>query len=469
MKFLFLLLFIQSTALADNLSVESFLQQVRTKNQNIISSYERSVAAYAKSSEADHLTAPALIADVYQYSDKRQTNNPAFQGNETKIRSYSFGFSELTPFGMTAKLTYLMQKTELVGVNPLFVPTKEFFDTRPTLELSQALWSNGFGASTRAAQDLIEASNLATSYSESFRIKQELMNAELTYWRLSLARQMLGMQKDNLARADKIRAWSEKRARFQLADRSDFLQAEAAYKIRQLDLQSTTDEEKAAARAFNAARGLLADEVNETLTVISPDLIKKIKSPDRLPKREDIQMSEQLAKATQANAKVQNHKIYPAVDLYGSYAFNGRDADLRESMKESFKPDHPLWTVGVKLNAPLDFFTQYDLHDAYSRDSVSAEVTLDRKLLEQEQEWKDVSTKFDQAKHRLELAYAIENAQKEKLMHERKRLERGRTTTYQVVMFEQDYTSAQVIRIQNESLVLQLFAQLKLFSASEKL
>ncbi|HAN03948.1 MAG TPA: TolC family protein, partial [Elusimicrobia bacterium] len=61
------------------------------------------------------------------------------------------------------------------------------------------------------------------------------------------------------------------------------------------------------------------------------------------------------------------------------------------------------------------------------------------------------------------LSYTIEEAQRAKLEYEKQRLKEGRTTTYQVLTFEQDYTNAQYTRVSAAAQVLSTLANLKLY------
>ena len=57
----------------------------------------------------------------------------------------------------------------------------------------------------------------------------------------------------------------------------------------------------------------------------------------------------------------------------------------------------------------------------------------------------------------------IENAQKTKLEVERTRLRQGRTTTYQVLLFEQDYSAAALNRVKSAANILALQTQIRLY------
>jgi hypothetical protein len=60
----------------------------------------------------------------------------------------------------------------------------------------------------------------------------------------------------------------------------------------------------------------------------------------------------------------------------------------------------------------------------------------------------------------------IENVQKKKLENEKQQLRRGRSTTFQVLQFEQDYTNSQLIRARAGAQALDLRSQLKRYQSS---
>ena len=85
------------------------------------------------------------------------------------------------------------------------------------------------------------------------------------------------------------------------------------------------------------------------------------------------------------------------------------------------------------------------------------------KLLDQQQAWSDLVARLSDAKTRLGLAFTIETAQKQKLEYEKQRLKEGRTTTYQVLLFEQDYSQAEYAKAKAAAQVLDFSARLKLY------
>ncbi|MFM8314173.1 MAG: hypothetical protein ACKOA8_07800, partial [Deltaproteobacteria bacterium] len=284
----------------DSFSLESYLTQVKQKHLGYQASQLVSQGAMERSGESSLLTSPSLFSNVSYLDDQKPTNNPAFLGNRTVFQNYTLGVAEQTRFGLGAKLSYNITRTELFGVNTAFVPLPKFYNVVPSLELSQSLWRNGLGSETRATVAVVEAQAKATSLAETMKSKVILAESEGAYWRLVVARELVSVAKNGVERAKKIQEWSKRRASLALADKSDALQAEAGLQGKQLELQIAIDEEREAIKKFNSLRGLDSESVEEKLESVSPEKLVELKPIERKGKREDVLAADEARKAAQA-------------------------------------------------------------------------------------------------------------------------------------------------------------------------
>jgi outer membrane protein TolC len=117
----------------------------------------------------------------------------------------------------------------------------------------------------------------------------------------------------------------------------------------------------------------------------------------------------------------------------------------------------------VKFSAPLDFSAVSDARKGADLNAIGSDLVYQQKVQDQNNQWQTLVTGLRNAQKRLELAMIIATAQKEKLDYERVRLRQGRTTTYQVLLFEQDYTGAEYAKTNAAYQVLTLSSQIKLY------
>jgi outer membrane protein TolC len=447
---------------AKGITLEEFLSQVRKQHGGVQAAINSSEGALERSREADLITGPGFFASAGRSIDYKP--NPFMSYNKLSNDSYTFGFSQQTSFGLQGKLSYNLMKSDYNGLPAGFGPNPPtYFEGRPQIEATQSLWRNGFGSEVRAMREAAEASAKATHFSESYRLKGILAEAELSYWRLALAREKVAIGREAFARSQKLYDWSARRAKLQLADQADALQAEGALSARELELQSWLDEERVAARGFNLARGVSSDEMNEKLAFVDTLVLGQIPAPQRDEFRDDVQAAREGERATRANAELAIEKVRPSLDLFGTYAFNSKNATAGKAIGESFKDDRPSVIFGVKFTAPLDLGAVASAKSGWAKEKSAAELLYQRKLLEQDSEWSDLSQRLIEGKKRLELALKMEGVQKRKLTHERDRLTRGRTTTFQVLQFEQDFSQAQLTRIMVEVDIVNILVRMKTF------
>lgn len=462
------------------LTLEAFLDQIKNQTPGLKASLASREGGELRSQEGALSLAPTLFANLNYGSDAKLNPFSFFTWGNITSFTFSTGVSQTTTFGLQAKLHY--DVTDQTMSNPLsgaggpivgFTIPTVYINASPVLELTQNLWSNGFGRSTRAIQEQSEASALASSFISSFQAKTTLMKAEMTYWRLALARQAIGVQQGALERAQKIYEWNRRRARLQLEDQSAVVQAEAQVQRGILDLTSAKNEERSASRAFNLARNIDSDQVAEAVVEMTPAMIDQIQTPARAVLRDDVKAAQQQSRASSAGAQISIEKDSPTLDLVASFALNGQPAsgvspyipytNLSDAFTSSFSFNRPTTAIGFRFSMPLDFGILSHSREGWKKEHIAANLTYDQKVIEQEQNWKDLNETFGEAKHHLDLSRKLEQIQETKLTMERDRLKRGRTTTYQVLLFEQDYLAAQMMRIRDQVNVLNLVAQMKQF------
>lgn len=447
------------------LTLENFLKQVEEKNQSLTASKLIAESAEDRSSEGKLIFRPSIFAQIQTAVDKKPTTNINAQGNRTDQSFFAVGLTQQFNFGLQGKLGYNFSHTKIYNASPAFLPLNDFHDGVASLELSQSLWRNFWGQESRSQETIITSQARANKYGESFKVKATLAQAESLYWSLSQLRKVVKVQKASLERAQKIRSWNQRRLNSGLAENSDFLQSDANSRAREYELKTALQDEKTLQRALNSLRGINSDEVVEDLVSIDSNKIKELTLPAKAELREDTLAALEVQKLSRASANLSIEKNKPVFEVYGTYALNGRDRDTDQAMTNSFKTDHDTKAIGLRFVAPLDFGTTSDNISGYKKEQIAAEQNFARKLFEQEQLWSDLAQRFEDAKIKLSLIEKIEEAQKIKASNERDRLNKGRTVTFQVLNFEQDYAQSELARIQSETNILNIYSQLKTFSA----
>jgi len=449
---------------SSTLTLDAYLDQVRTGNKAAQAAAELSAAGGLKAAERSAILSPNLYATWLVSRDNKPTSNPTMMGAATNVDSMTYGVSQLTPFGLAGKLSMTTNHVVIEGASPQFLPLADYYETRPQLEISQSLWKNGFGRETRAQLNIVEGQALLSKHSEKLKAKFLMAEAEGTYWRLALAREAVAAQRDSYGRAVKMRDWSAGRVKLSLADKADLLQSEAAVKGREIEMQAAIDEEQAASRQFNSLRGVASNKVAEALGKLTAEAIEKMADPVRSGPREDVLVAREAETVAKAAATIAREKYAPQVDLFASIAGNGRDAESAQSKSDGMDVKNPTRQYGVKLNVPLGVPAVLDQRRGAEMEARASELSRERKEFEEEREWENLVDALADAKRRLDLASNMESVQREKYEYEKGRQSKGRSTLFQVLMFEQDYAAAQLNRIRMKADYMRIVAQMKTFS-----
>lgn len=440
-------------ASAASLSLDEYLAQVEGSSPDVKAAREASEGAALRAEEASLIYSPQLSATASFTKDKRQS--PFLTFDHLKNNLFDVNVSQLTNFGLEGKLGYSLIQTGYVGLGrPIY------YYGSPNLELSFDLWRNWLGSETKARESVNDAATLAARYQNSYAAKAARAEAETAYVQLASARAIAQVYSNSLERAKEIYNWNSRRFKLNLGEDSDLFQAEANLEATKLALQASQDQARVAARAFNRARGIDSDTVEETVMLPNP---ANVRIPVRTEMRDDVRAAREQSRVAAAQATLGAESTKPKLQVFGTYALNSQEVEHNDAISHSFRSDAPTRTVGVRLTTSLSFGKASDIRSGYGKERVAAEVSADQKVFNQEIEWKNLVNSLNEAKARLAIAEKLSAIQQKKAVNERKRLSRGRTTTYQNLIFETDYNNAESSRIQAQSEVLQILARMRTF------
>ena len=453
--------------IASALTLPEYLAQVEKQSLSHKSNQARAEGSQLLAREADLITSPVIFAEAKLSSDGKMNNPPAPSYNDTFTNAYTLGVSQQFDFGLSAKFAYSLTETEYRGAN--FDPgvDDQFWDLSPQVELVMPLWGNGFGRTVRANEEFTRQQNLSEQYSALAQSKNILADAEFTYWRLSTALEKVTIQEAALKAGKNIFGFVNNQNKKNLGETADVLQARALTEANELQLQQAINEREAAKRAFNLYLNIPADsDIPQLETVNYADLENTVIPTVRPGDRLDLQAARAQAALAKASSDLALERNKPKLDLIGGYALNGRGVGAGTAFENAGKTNRDAGYVGVMFQMPLNFQATSDAKAGALRLKDSAEINVQNISYTQEQDWLTLKEKLNESVMTLKLARTMENAQKSKLENERTRLRQGRTTTYQVLLFEQDYTSAQAARVQAIRDIIALQTQVKLYETA---
>jgi len=445
----------------DAVNLPQYLQMVRERNFSAKSSFHGKAGAEGRKREADLIFSPSLFANGEISSNGAPQDLDMAGGMYDKLetRKYSAGVSQTYRFGLQAKLYYSLQHLHY------FFPGQSdtvHYNATPVIELTQSLWQNAKGMYDRSREDSTRAQAEYDKWTAENDLRTLLVSAEKSYWNLAISREIVMIRERAVSDAQAILDYDTKRAKMNLMDKSDVLQAKASLESKRLELKSAKDSAAASLRAFSSYINTVEGAEIE-VEPVQWDVLMKMSDLVRPGDRADLQMAQAQSEQSAASARMSAETDKPLFNVYLSQSLNGQDPNVVGVVGNSLGFDKPSTTLGVKFSIPLQYGVQKEARRGAEQKETAARLAYQQKIMDQESDWRDLSARLREARERLEMAISIEAAQKEKLEYEKKRLKEGRTTTYQVLSFEQDFSQAQYDRANIASTVLALAAQVKLY------
>jgi outer membrane protein TolC len=443
-----------SALFAQSLPLSNYLKEVKSQGADYQSA-EASVEGLDKQShQQDLVYSPVLVASYNHEDDSELPNGLNYPNMQTDTAGVSL--TDKLPFGPTVSLGYAFtnynatvnsQLNQIVinGVSLASVfPTSEY-QIAPVVSLSMPLFKDFLGEQTAAGVHKVQYQFEAQEKNAAFSREQLLYMAKVAYWDLALAQASLHIRQDTLDRSKEIYEWTEKRVKRNLAEPPDALQAEASVRLAELDLQMATEKEKSARLDFNRYRDQKGPEVPEQLDPLESSLTQiQVDLPDTVNDRLDLKAVQDTVNQQKAAYDEAHANVYPDITLNASYRGNGLDPNFGPANQTAWEFNYPTWNVGAQFTLPLDVFTSTTVSEGYKRNYESAALSLKDKQLEVAQEWTQLKTQLQDVNRRLDMTAEIEDIQKTKADEEKKRLEYGRTTEFQLLSFENDYNAARL-------------------------
>ncbi len=453
---------------AQALTLNEYIDAVKGDSKAYKGSAEQAEGSGLLSREADLIFTPKLFGDAMVGEDGKPASLNV--SDSVKVQKYQLGVSQQFSFGLQGKLYYEMQHTELVGVDPslaALVTDAKYWDASPKIEFTMPLLGGGFGRTAVANEEAARNQNLAQKYTSENHALSVLVGAEAAYWKLSIWQDVIYIQERAQKSAQEILVYVSRKKRMNLGEDADVMQARALVEARTLEVQVSKNEAAEAQRAFNKFLNREAYAEVNGLDKVNYVSLESLQVPQQRPgSRPDVLATESQLAAAKAQSVIATERNRATLDVYGNYSLNGRDEELNEALKAAGKTERDTAFIGVRFTVPLNFSAAGDARAGALKASKAAELNRDYAYYAQEQDWINLTRNLTDARENLKLLTRIENAQKAKLDAERTRLRQGRTTTYQVLLFEQDYAQAALSRVKLAANILALQAQTKMYQAS---
>lgn len=460
-----------TTFLSSNLNalnIDEYINQVIKNNQDVQSNNILMQSGFTRSEEGFLVTAPHMLGQISYISDSQPQISTALKGRKTETQNYNIGIAKKFDTGTRVKLEYDNTHYSLTSTSPSLIKDETLWFAKPIASLEQPLFRDWLGSETKSLIKLKNSQMLAQGHSKKFATQKIIADAKTTYWDLATIQSDIKIKQESIKRANKLLDWANKRTSLGLSNSSDAMQAQAALLQRELELKSLQNMHTAKARLFNALRNIQSDEVKESLDSFTKINLSKLspeqsQMPDNI--REDLKAHYQAYQVAKQQANIATESIKPNINLNLQYYPSGRDTTYKHTAAEAWRAKHNTFSVGVAFDVPLSLTLNRNLTSAYKAEKHAAQLALSYKQFEVSNEWQQLTQQFNLLLSQLDLSDRLQKSQQKKLENEQDLLKKGRSTTFQVIQFEQDYLTAQSMYFNNKNKLLRIQAAMDLFKA----
>lgn len=347
--------------------------------------------------------------------------------------------------------------SSIFSLNPRYSSSVELQLTQPLLR--------GFGDDTvltdlRVASRDAEISNLELRA----RIEDTCVSVANAYWDLLFARKDLDVKEQALLEAQELLAINQRKLDVGSGTEIDVIDAEANIETQRAGI---IDARNARENSQDTLLDLINAPQHRQGGLENPLFIQVEIVPTTEPNLEDVELSladsvkramEQRTEVEQSVLSIQNREdlldraeddVLPRLDLTGSWANSGLEEDFSGSWEELGSGTYYDWSVGVLFEVPLGNRAARERRAQARIDRASARLEQQRVInsvvLGVTQAVRDVRS----AQQRLQTTRAATRLRQEQLDGEKRRLQVGASTSYQVLQIQNDLLEAQTSEVQS--------------------
>jgi outer membrane protein TolC len=423
---------------------------------------QESVRDSIRSIELDFASRDLLLEPTFELDAKRLNEHRLLINPVTKTRDDELQAFLIKPFstGTTLKLIPTVERS--------YYLTQDRWNTDWQISISQDLWQDFFGRSTRlrwSREGFERRQQVAAALQQ---LAQLQVDFESLYWDWAEAVRERDLRMKNVTRGQEILKWMRDRFRRSAAENSDVLQAEALLATRELEL--VTVEQNLPILAARMQRYLPGvawtpdpDELAGTRDV---DQLRTPWKLDELARAEKLELvsARNAAQAAEKRADESREQIRPVLNVQAYYGKNGLDPNSSTAVREAMSDTHEYSGVGLVFSTGLDVGLEHKKVESARAARDSAKQHLVALEADAKVAWDQLKNSVQDLYVRIGQARKLADLQWKKANEERRRYRLGRSTAFQVITFEQDAGEAEIALWNLLALTRKTEAQARLYA-----
>ncbi len=438
-----------STNTVREMSLQECVQQALANNFDVqIGRFDPRIAGYNFERIRASYYDPVFDTTVlHSYNSREGGVNPLtgqqFDPTISESTTFAPGISGVLPTGLTYDFSQNIAHRTGSSSGSSF----DFYDSTAGVSLRQPLLKNGWIDLGR--QNILIAKKDIKISEETYR--QQLMDiatrVEKAYYELIFAREKVRVQEKAMELAGRLLNENRRRVEVGALAPLDEKQAQSQAAKSKSDLLAAQQD---LVTKQNDLKGLILNNFRDWHDVVIVPSEKLIAIPERF----DLQESWRLGVTHRPELlrlkldlerrdiilRYQRNQLFPSVDLTGSYGHNGKANDVTGVLDDTRRGDNPSYTVGVVFSIPLSLRGPKNALNATKAEKEQALLRYKKQeqdiLVGIENAIGNAQSSFQRIKASAEAREYAEAA----LQAEQKKLETGKSTSFNVLQLQRDLT-----------------------------
>ncbi len=419
-----------------------------------ISRYQPEISRYNLKASYGAYDPTAFFSGQHQHTETGPVifGNGTLPGTELDSDSFSTTLGGLTPIGTTYNFFGNISDT---------VQTQAGFNTNRNangqagVNVTQPLLKNFWIDSSRLLIRIDKNRLKYDEYGLKLLLMQTLTSMEQAYYDLIYAREFVRVQE--MAAESSQRLVTENRKKLEVGAMAELdlasAEAQAAH-----DRAAIISASSAAGTQERVLKHYITDDIvkwadigivpSGTLTAPKRNFDRQSSWRKGLELRPDYQQAKLDAERAGIQLKYDYNQLFPELDVFGTFGYNGSGPVYSGALFDVQQQNLPTYTAGAQISMPLANIGPRNTYKAQK-------VTLQQFVLTVKEKERDILILVDNDIGTLLADYnSVQATHAQRLYEEqavdaeKKKLDNGKSTTYQVLLVQRDLTSARGAEIQ---------------------
>ncbi len=377
-----------------------------------------------------------------EYSEDKRQQLSVFSPDDHQTNKYYGSISKTLPTGteLTAELAETREWS-----NSLFNSKNPSHEVELTFGAEQPVGRNIFGYIDRKNISLTKLAIKNSGVEMEDRIESLMTSVEKAFWGFVEEKELLDVSRKMTAKAEELYETGKRNFDIGLMEKSDLLAAEANVENRKAELISSENSFRRAEEELKLIMNMDGDKRVLAAGELKADPIGR-ELPDCLSeafvKRRDYDIKKREVEKKDITVKIKENMKWPEIDLSVTMAMNGLEKEFDRAAGKSVIADNVYYFAGVEFSLPIE---NKEARSAYLK-AVSEKEKVLVELKETERSIiTEVGNAFRDAKTAetglIYLGRVVELSA-EKLTEEEKRFKAGRSSTKQLIDYQEDLIRA---------------------------